>query len=94
MNSRKLFGTVICAIFVLSTSSAVALGQNDPAADSLLTGNGEDSPPSFSETAVDQSQCAGCCDAGLRSVVLLSAMDGLGRFHHPGPDRQRQSNAR
>ena len=64
MNSRKLFGTVICAILVLPASSAVALGQNDPTADRLLTGNGEDSPPSFSETTADQSQCAGCCDAG------------------------------
>jgi hypothetical protein len=64
MNSRKLFGTVICAFLVLATSSAAALGQNDPAAYRLLTGNGEDSPPSFSETMADQSQCAGCCDVG------------------------------
>ena len=64
MNSRNSFGTVICAILVLATSSAAALGQNDPAAYRLLTGNGEDSPPSFSETMADQSQCAGCCDVG------------------------------
>ena len=64
MNSRNLFGTVICAILVLATSSAAALGQNDPAAYRLLTGNGEDSPPSFSETMADQSPCAGCCDVG------------------------------
>jgi hypothetical protein len=64
MNSRKLFGTVICAILILPTSSAVALGQNDPAAYRLLTGNGEDSPSSFSETKADQSQSAGCCDVG------------------------------
>jgi len=64
MNSRKLFGTVICAFLVLATSSAAALGQNDPAAYRLLTGNGEDSPPSFSETMADQSPCAGCCDVG------------------------------
>lgn len=66
MNSRSLFGTIICAVLVLATSSAVALGQNDPAAYRLLTGNGEDSPPSFSETMADQSQCAGCCDVGRR----------------------------
>ena len=64
MNSRNLFGTVICAILALATSSAAALGQNDPTASPLLTGNGEDSPPSFSETMADQSQCAGCCDVG------------------------------
>ena len=64
MNSRNLFGTVICAILVLAASSAAVLGQNDPAADRLLTGNGEDSPPSFSETMVDQPPGAGCCDLG------------------------------
>jgi hypothetical protein len=64
MNSRKLFGTVICAFLVLATSSAIVLGQDDPAAYRLITGNGEDSPPSFSETMADQSQCAGCCDVG------------------------------
>jgi hypothetical protein len=64
MNYRNLFGTVICAILVLATSSAPALGQNDPPAYRLLTGNGEDSPPSFSETKADQSQSAGCCDMG------------------------------
>jgi hypothetical protein len=46
------------------TSSAAALGQNDPAAYRLLTGDGEDSPPSISETMADQSQCAGCRDVG------------------------------
>ena len=64
MNSRNLFGTVLCAIFVLATSSAAALAKNDPAAGRLLAGNGEDSPPSFSETMAGQSPCAGCCDAG------------------------------
>jgi hypothetical protein len=64
MNSRNLFGAVICAILVLATCSAAALGQNDPAACRSITGNGEDSPPSFSETMADQSPCADCCDAG------------------------------
>ncbi|MGD0653291.1 MAG: BBP7 family outer membrane beta-barrel protein [Thermoguttaceae bacterium] len=62
MNSRKLFGTVVCAILVLATSSAIVLGQDDPAAYRLITGDGEDSPPSSSGMAVDQPQDAGCCD--------------------------------
>ena len=65
VNSRKLFAAVICAIFALPPICAVALGQNDPTADGWLTGDGKDSPPSFSETTADQSQCAGCCDAGF-----------------------------
>ncbi len=64
MSSRKLFGTVICAMLLLPATSAAALGQNDPTADLWLAGNGEDSPLAFSETAVDQSPCAGCCDVG------------------------------
>ncbi|MGA2069620.1 MAG: BBP7 family outer membrane beta-barrel protein [Thermoguttaceae bacterium] len=64
MNSGNLFGAVACAILALATSSAPALGQTDPADGRFLTGNGEDSPPSFSETAAGQWPCAGCCDAG------------------------------
>ena len=64
MNSRNVFGTVICAILVLTTSSAAALGQNDPAADRLLTGNGEDSLPSLAEAMADPSQGAGWGDVG------------------------------
>ena len=62
--SRNLFGTVICAILISATSSPAALGQNQPAASTSLTGNGEDSPPSFSEMMADQSPCTGCCDQG------------------------------
>ncbi len=64
MSSCKLFGTAICAFLVLVTSAAFAVDQNDPATYRLLTGNGEDSSPSFSETMAEQSQCAGCCDIG------------------------------
>jgi hypothetical protein len=64
MNSRKWFGTVICAILVLPINSAVAVGQNDPAADRLLASDGEHSPPSFSEMTADEPQGAGCCDVG------------------------------
>jgi hypothetical protein len=64
MNSRNLFGTVICAILVLAISSTATLGQIDTAACRLLAGNGEDSPPPFSETMADQSQCASCCSTG------------------------------
>ena len=62
MNSRNLFGTVVCAILGLAASSAAALGRNDPADDCSLAGNGKDSPPPFSETMAEQSQSAGCCD--------------------------------
>ena len=60
MNFGRRFGTVICAILVLATSSAAALDQNNPAADRSLTGNGEDSPPSFSEATAELPQCDGC----------------------------------
>ena len=71
MDSRRRFGTVLCAIFVLSTSAAVVLGQNDPAAERAMTGNGEGSLPSFSETTVDPSQSAGGCDAELRPIGVV-----------------------
>jgi hypothetical protein len=64
MSSCKLFGTTIFAFLVLVTSAAFAVDQNDPPTYRLLTGNREDSSPSFSETMADQSQCAGCCDIG------------------------------
>ena len=62
MNCRNLLGTVTCAIFLLAASSVAALGQNDPSAGGLLSGNGGDTPPFFSETVADQSQGAGRCD--------------------------------
>ncbi len=61
----KLFGTVFCTIFVLWTSAAAVPGQNDPVAGSAITGNGEGSLPSFSETAVGPSPGAGCFGAGF-----------------------------
>jgi hypothetical protein len=64
MNARNWFGTVLGAILVLATFSAAVRGQNGPAACSFLAGGGPDAPPSFSETAADQSPCAGCCDVG------------------------------
>ena len=63
MNSRRSFRTVFSAILLLATGSAVAQAQNNSAADRLLTGKGESSPPSFSETTVDLSQGVGCSDA-------------------------------
>lgn len=42
MDARRLFGTLLSAIFLLSTSAAVAVDQNAPAAQSAMTGNGED----------------------------------------------------
>ena len=62
MNCRKLLETVICATFLLATSSAAVLGQNDPVARGLLAGHGEDSPPLSAETMAAPSQSAGCCD--------------------------------
>ena len=64
MNSRNLFGTVICAIFVGAASSAAVLGQDDPAASRLLVGNADDTPPSVSATTADQSPSAGFREAG------------------------------
>ena len=97
MKSGNFFGTVVCAILVLATSSAVALGQKDTAADRLLTGNGEDSPPSLSETTADQSQCAGCCDVcGWRSYCCprwtasadFIILDRIGGVNHTLVERE------
>ena len=80
MNSRELFGRALCAISVLLTSSAVALGQNAPVTDSVMTGKGEGSPPLSSETAVDQSQCADCCDAGCCQPCLCPRWTASAEF--------------
>jgi hypothetical protein len=65
VNSQKLLRKALWAISVLLASSVVALGQNDPAADIAMTGNGEGSLPSFFETTADQSQGVGGCDVGF-----------------------------
>ena len=92
MNSRNLFGTVILAMLLLPATSAVAPGQNAPAADRLLRGDGEDSPPSFSESALDQPQSAGCCDAGSAQAPCCPQwtvwadfiiLDRIGSFNQP-----------
>jgi hypothetical protein len=62
MNTRNLFETALCTIFVLAANSIIALGQNEPAAYSSLADNGEISPASFSETMAEQPQGAGCHD--------------------------------
>jgi hypothetical protein len=49
-------------MLVLAASSTAAPGQNAPTVSPLPAGNEEDSSPSFSETIVGQSPCAGCCD--------------------------------
>ncbi len=59
MNSCKLSGTALSAISVLLTSSAVALGQNDPTGDRGLTDNGETSLPWLYAATADPSQGAG-----------------------------------
>lgn len=59
VDRRTLFRMVLGTIFVLSTTAAVALGRNDPAAGSAMTDNGEGSLLSFSETIADLSQGAG-----------------------------------
>ncbi len=53
-----------------------------------MTGNGDDSPPSFSEAAVDPSQCAGCCGAGFGQPCLrwtasadFVILDRIGSFN-------------
>jgi hypothetical protein len=65
MDGRRLFGTVLGTIFVLSTSAAAVWGQNDPAAGGAMPGNGNGSLPSSSETTADPSPGAGCCDLGF-----------------------------
>ena len=50
MNSRNLLGTLSVRLLVLAASSAAALDQNDPADCRLVSANGEDSPPPFSQT--------------------------------------------
>ena len=64
MNSRKVVGTVICAILVLAISSAITLGRDDPAAYRLITGDAEETPPADSEMPMDQSQGMNCCNPG------------------------------
>ena len=64
MNSRKVFGTVICAILVLAISSAITLGREDPAAYRLITGDAEESPPKDSGLPMDQSQGVDYCNPG------------------------------
>ena len=93
MKSRNLFGTVVCAILVWAASSAAALGQNGPAAAACLQALGKIRRRRFPRRRPTSSPCAGCCDLGCCRRAL-SAMDGLGRFHHPGPDRRHKSNAR
>ena len=64
MNSRNGFGTVICATLAWATSSAAALGQNDPADCRVLASPGDDSPPSFTQTTADRPPYAGGSDEG------------------------------
>jgi hypothetical protein len=62
MNSRISLATVICAILAWAANASAALGQNGPADYRLPGGNGEDPPPSFSETPAGQPRGAGCFD--------------------------------
>ena len=64
MKPGNVFGTFACAIVALATISTAALGQNDPADGRLPSGNGEDTPPSLSETTTQQLPGVGCCDLG------------------------------
>ncbi len=64
MNSRKVFATLTCAILVLATSFAMAQGHNDPAAYRLITGDAEESPPTFSVMPMDQPPGIDCCNPG------------------------------
>jgi hypothetical protein len=63
MNSRKVIGTVICAILVLATSTALSQGRDDPAAYRLITGEAEESPSMDSKMPMDQSLGLDCCNA-------------------------------
>jgi hypothetical protein len=63
MNSRKVFGRVICAILVLATSTALSLGKDDPAAYRLITGDAEESPSMDSKVPMDQPLGSDYCNA-------------------------------
>ena len=65
MDCRRLLGTALCTILLSSTGATDVLGQNDPATQSAMTGNGEGSLPSSPETAVEPSQGAGLPDLGF-----------------------------
>jgi hypothetical protein len=55
MNSRNIFGAFSCAILT-SAIISTALGQDNPTAYHLITGEVANTQPSFSEAAFDQSQ--------------------------------------
>ncbi len=65
VDCRRLLGTALCTILLSSTGATDVLGQNDPATQSAMTGNGEGSLPSSPETAVEPSQGAGFSDLGF-----------------------------
>jgi hypothetical protein len=92
LNSRNLFGTVIFALFVLAMGSAAALGQDDAAADRLVAGDGEDSPPSSCAGSCDVGCCPSCCPRWTASAdfIILDRIGGgnqplVVRVPHPGP---------
>ena len=64
MTSRLLLRTLLCAVLALAASSAVALGQNDPADCLLRPGAEDDAPPFFPERLAKHARHAGCCDVG------------------------------
>lgn len=64
MNARNLFGTVVCAILALATSSAAALDYDDPTLSPLPPTAEKVLPPSPFEPEADQSPAAGRCDLG------------------------------
>ncbi len=80
MNSREWLGRALCAISLLVTSSATALGQNAPATGSAMAGNGGDSSPLAWETAVDRSPCAGCRNPGCCPPYLCPRWSASAEF--------------
>jgi Putative beta barrel porin-7 (BBP7) len=68
MYSRKVFGTVICAILVLAIGSGIALGQIEPAAYRLITGDADQSPPMDSGMQGSQAQGMDYCNPGCRNA--------------------------
>ncbi|MHB8974480.1 MAG: hypothetical protein ACYC3X_26815 [Pirellulaceae bacterium] len=65
MNCHRLLGTALCTILLSSTAATDVLGQNDPATQSAMTGNGEGSLSSSLETVVEPSPGAGFADLGF-----------------------------
>jgi hypothetical protein len=82
MNSRLVFGTIICAIFVLAISSAIALGQDEQAAYRLITADAQDTELTAPGHPAVQSENSGYLDS-CNTGCNQSCDTGCGRSCGP-----------